>query len=304
MKYADLMNKNHNKVPVKTGIVFPCDEISLLSAVEAAEANIIDPLLVGPVDKIKYAADHHRLDISKYTILNANNEVDAARLAVNEVKTGFVHALMKGCLHTDEFMGAVTSSAHGIKTNRRLSHVYLLEVPTYHKMFVVTDAAINLNPTLEDKRDIVQNSIDFFLAIFGRSPTVALLSAVENITTRIPSTIDAAALCKMADRNQITGHLFIDGPFAFDNAISDVSAKIKKIKSAVPGDVDILVCPDLESANMLAKSIVYMANAKAAGLVLGARVPIILTSRADLGETRLTSCVLAATMASSNNHTN
>ena len=279
-----------------TIVAHPCDETSLRGATEAAEAGIIVPIMVGPVAKIASVAKTYGLDISRFDIVDAPHSHAAADKAVQLIREGRGELLMKGSLHTDELLHSVTSSATGLRTERRLSHVFIMDVPTYAETLFVTDAAINIFPDLDAKRDIVQNAIDLYTQIGLGTPRVALLSAVETVTTKIPSTIDAAALCKMADRGQITGGL-LDGPLAFDNAIDPEEARIKGIRSEVAGRAQILVVPDLEAGNMLAKNLTFLAKADAAGIVLGARVPIILTSRADSVRTRMASCAAAVLYA-------
>jgi phosphate acetyltransferase len=279
-----------------TVVVHPCDETSLRGATEAAEAGMIIPILVGPKEKISSVAHKYDLDISRYEIVDAPHSDAAAAKGVELIRQGRGELLMKGSLHTDELMREVTSGATGLRTARRISHVFALDVPTHPDPLFVTDAAVNIFPDLDVKRDIVQNAIDFFRDLGLGEPRVALLSAVETVTSKIPSTIDAAALCKMAERGQITGGL-LDGPLAFDNAISPEAAEIKGIKSAVAGRAQILVVPDLEAGNMLAKNLIFLAKADAAGIVLGARVPIILTSRADSVRTRMASCAIAVLLA-------
>ena len=256
-------------------------------------------ILVGPEAKIRSLAEEFGIDLNGVRIVNARHSHDAAAMAVSLVRTGDAEALMKGSLHTDELMAEVVSRASGLRTERRISHVFVMNVPTYQGPLLITDAAINIAPTLEDKVDIIQNAIELAHIIGIPEPKVAILSAVETINPKIQSTLDAAALCKMADRGQITGGI-LDGPLAFDNAVSIVAAKTKGIKSAVAGHAEILVVPDLESGNMVAKQLEYLANALTAGIVLGARVPIVLTSRADSAETRTASCVIAALVAHSN----
>ena len=275
-----------------TAVAHPCDESSLTAAVEAAEADLIRPVLVGPEAKVRAVAGQFGLDIRPYPLVDAPHSHAAAAKAVEIVRTGEAEALMKGSLHTDELMAEVVRKDTGLRTERRISHVFIMDVPTYPKPLAVTDAAINIFPDLETKVDIVQNAIDMAHALGRDLPKVAILSAVETVTPKIPSTIDAAALCKMAERGQITGAL-LDGPLAFDNAISKEAAEIKGIRSEVAGGPDILVVPDLEAGNMLAKQLSFLANADAAGIVLGARVPIILTSRADTVRARLASCAVA-----------
>jgi phosphate acetyltransferase len=295
-KYERLIARAKLVPAAPTIVVHPCDETSLRGVVEAADAGIILPILVGPKKKIEAVAEQFKLAINRYEIVDVPHSNAAAAKAVQLVLEGKGELLMKGSLHTDELMRAVTASANGLRTARRISHVFVMDVPTYAETVFITDAAINIFPDLEAKRDIVQNAIDLFTQVGLGTPHVALLSAVETVTPKIPSTIDAAALCKMADRGQITGGL-LDGPLAFDNAVDSKAAKIKGIKSAVAGRAQILVVPDLEAGNMLAKNLTFLSNADAAGIVLGARVPIILTSRADSVRTRMASCAVAVLYA-------
>jgi phosphate acetyltransferase len=295
-KYERLIARAKLVPAAPTIVVHPCDETSLRGVVEAADAGIILPILVGPKKKIEAVAEQFKLAIDRYDIVDVPHSNAAAAKAVQLVLEGKGELLMKGSLHTDELMRAVTASANGLRTARRISHVFVMDVPTYAETVFITDAAINIFPDLEAKRDIVQNAIDLFTQVGLGTPHVALLSAVETVTPKIPSTIDAAALCKMADRGQITGGL-LDGPLAFDNAVDSKAAKIKGIKSAVAGRAQILVVPDLEAGNMLAKNLTFLSNADAAGIVLGARVPIILTSRADSVRTRMASCAVAVLYA-------
>jgi phosphate acetyltransferase len=295
-KYEHLLALAKKVHSPKTIVVHPCDESSLKGALQAAEAGLIEPVLVGPSAKIKAAAQQARLDISRFEIVNADHSEAAAAKGVQLIHEGKGELLMKGSLHTDELMRSVTSGTTGLRTARRISHVFIMDVPSYKETLIITDAAINIFPDLDCKRDIVQNAIDLYTQIWQTPPRVAILSAVETVTTKIPSTIDAAALCKMADRGQITGGT-LDGPLAFDNAIDPEAAKIKGIKSPVAGRAQILVVPDLEAGNMLAKNLTFMLRADAAGLVLGARVPIILTSRADSLIARMASCAVAALYA-------
>nr|WP_299245418.1 bifunctional enoyl-CoA hydratase/phosphate acetyltransferase [uncultured Halomonas sp.] len=290
-RYKTLIDATQDLEPVRTAIVHPCDGVSLSGALEAANQGLIVPVLVGPRAKIEAAAVEAECDLGGIEIVDTPHSHAAAEMAVSLVRQTKVEALMKGKLHTDELMAAVVSSAQGIRTERRLSHIYALDVPHYHKPLFITDAAINIYPTLDDKRDIVQNAIDLAHALGIDTPKVALLSAVETVTPKINSTIEAAALCKMADRGQIRGGL-IDGPLAFDNAVSPEAVKTKGLSSPVAGDADILVAPDLEAGNMIAKQLIYLAGADAAGVVLGARVPIMLTSRADNTLSRLASAAL------------
>jgi phosphate acetyltransferase len=295
-KYDRLIAKAREVPPATTVVVHPCDETSLRGAVEAAEAGIIKPVLVAPAAKLAAVANAHKLDISRYEIVDAAHSDDAAAKGVELVRQGRGEMLMKGSLHTDELMHAVTAAATGLRTARRISHVFVMDVPTHSDTLFITDAAINIFPDLDAKRDIVQNAIDLFRGIGLGKPRVAILSAVETVTTKIPSTIDAAALCKMAERGQITGGL-LEGPLAFDNAIDPGAAEIKGIKSPVAGHAQILVVPDLEAGNMLAKNLTFLAKADAAGIVLGARVPIVLTSRADSVRARMASCAVAVLYA-------
>jgi phosphate acetyltransferase len=285
------------RVPAaKTVVVHPCDETSLRGATEAAELGIIIPILVGPAAKIAAVAAQHKLDIGRYEIVDVPHSEAAAAKGVELIRQSHGELLMKGSLHTDELMRAVASSATGLRTARRISHVFIMDVPTYQETLFITDAAINIFPDLDAKRDIIQNAIDLWTQVGLGTPRVAILSAVETVTSKIPSTIEAAALCKMADRGQITGGV-LDGPLAFDNAIDAEAAKIKGIKSEVAGRAQILVVPDLEAGNMLAKNLTFLAKAGAAGIVLGARVPIVLTSRADSVRTRMASCAVAVLYA-------
>jgi phosphotransacetylase len=260
--------------------------------VEAASEGLIVPILVGPRDKILFTAKSAGIDLSGFRIVDAAHSHASAFKAVELLRQAEAELLMKGSLHTDELMSAIVSRDGGLRTARRISHVFVMDVPTYHKVLVVTDGAINIAPTLEEKMDICQNAIDLAISLGLQEPKVAILAAVETVTSKMPATIDAAALCKMAERGQITGAL-LDGPLAFDNAISKQAAKTKGIRSDVAGDPDILLAPDLEAGNILAKQLTFLANADSAGLVLGARVPIILTSRADSVRSRIASCAVA-----------
>ena len=295
-KYDSLIAAAKAIPSAATLVVHPCDESSLRGVAEAAAAGLIEPILVGPVAKIRDVASKHGIDIAGYEIVDAPHSEAAAARAVELVHEAKGEMLMKGSLHTDELMRSVTAKT-GLRTERRISHVFVMDVPAYAETIFVTDAAINIFPDLDCKRDIIQNAIDLFTqAGFGTSPRVAILSAVETVTSKIPSTIEAAALCKMADRGQITGGL-LDGPLAFDNAVDTEAARIKGIKSEVAGRAQILVVPDLESGNMLAKNLAYFAKADGAGIVLGARVPIVLTSRADSLRARMASCAVATLYA-------
>jgi phosphate acetyltransferase len=295
-RYQNLLASVKGLEPIPTAVAHPCDYESLRGPVIAFQEGIIEPILVGPESKIRSLAEEFGIDLHGIRIVNAKHSHDSAALAVSMVRTGDAEALMKGSLHTDELMSEVVARANGLRTARRISHVFVMNVPTYHRPLLITDAAINIKPTLEDKVDIIQNAIDLAHILGIPEPKVAILSAIETVNPKIQSTLDAAALCKMADRGQIKGGL-LDGPLAFDNAVSIVAAKTKGIKSAVAGHAEILVVPDLESGNMVAKQLEYLANALTAGIVLGTSVPIILTSRADTAETRTASCVIAALVA-------
>lgn len=286
--------------PLRTGVVHPVSVDSLAGAVEAGRKNLIEPVLIGPEDRIRKTAEEASLDIDGLELTGTEHSHEAAETAVHMAREGKVDALMKGHIHTDELLGFITAKSSGLRTGRRMSHVFCMDVPdeNYPKPLWMSDAAVNIEPTLEDKKDITQNAIDLFRACGFGTPKVAILSATEQITHRIPSTVEAAALCKMADREWITGGI-IDGPLAFDNAISKEAAKTKHIKSEVAGDVDILIVPDLESGNMLYKQMKYLSGYNAAGLVVGARVPVILTSRAGGVKTRLASAALALLYANS-----
>lgn len=291
-RYRQLIDATRSLEPLKTAIVHPCDELSLAGALEARRQGLIDPVLVGPALKIRNAAAAAGLSIDGIELVDVPHSHAAAARAVELARTGAVRSLMKGALHTDELMAAVVDATCGLRTGRRMSHVFALDVPTYPKPLLITDAAINIEPDLDAKRDIVQNAIDLAHALGIAAPKVAILSAVETVYPKIRSTIDAAALCKMVDRGQITGGI-VDGPLAFDNAVSRAAASAKAIVSPVAGDADILVVPDLEAGNMLAKQLIYLSGAESAGIVLGARVPIVLTSRSDSVLSRLASCALA-----------
>lgn len=295
-KYERLIARCKLLSPTVTAVAHPCDENSLRGAVEAAEMGLLQPILVGPRAKIEAVAAQFKLDISKFELIDVEHSVAAAEIAVQLAREGRAELLMKGSLHTDELMAAVVKSGTGLRTGRRVSHCFIMDVPSLDRALIITDAAINIFPTMEDKVHIIQNAIDLAHSLGIALPKVALLSAMETINTKVPSTVEAGALCKMADRGQITGGI-LDGPLALDNAIDLNAAKIKKIESPVAGVADILVVPDLEAGNMLAKSLSFMADADAAGIVLGARVPIILTSRADSVLTRLASCAVAALVA-------
>jgi phosphate acetyltransferase len=291
-KYELLLERCRSLEPVPTAVAHPCEETALAGAIEAGQKGLIVPILVGPAAKVQEIAKKSGLDLGKTRIVDAPHSHASAARAVELVRKGDAELLMKGSLHTDELLGAVVARETGLRTGRRISHVFIMDVPTYHKVLMVTDAAINIAPVLEDKADIVQNAIDLAISLGVKQPKVAILAAVETINSKMPATIDAAALCKMADRGQIKGGI-LDGPLAFDNAISKEAARVKGIESEVAGDPDILLVPDLEAGNMLAKQLSFLANADSAGLVLGARVPIILTSRADSVRSRIASCGVA-----------
>ncbi|HUP05864.1 MAG TPA: phosphate acetyltransferase [Caldimonas sp.] len=295
-KYQRLIEFCKSLPPTPTAVVHPCDRSSLEGALQAAKLGLIEPILVGPRDKIEATAKAADIDISACTIVEAPHSHAAAEAGVRLVREGKAEALMKGSLHTDELMGAVVQRDSGLRTARRVSHCFVMDVPSYEHALIVTDAAVNIAPTLEEKADILQNAIDLAHALRVDDVRVAILSAMETVNTKVPSTIEAAALCKMVDRHQITGAV-VDGPLALDNAISLEAAKIKKIDSPVAGRANVLLVPDLEAGNMLAKSLSFLAGADAAGIVLGARVPVILTSRADSVMTRMASCAVAVLFA-------
>ena len=291
-KYEQALTKCRHLDPIPTAVAHPCDESSLAGAFEAMANGLITPILVGPVKRIHDVAARHGIDLGKTRLVDAPHSHASAAKAVELVRQGEAELLMKGSLHSDELLGAVVARDTGLRTDRRISHVFIMDVPTYHKVLFVTDAAINISPTLEDKVDICQNAIDMAIALGLDRPKVAILAAVETVNSKMQATIDAACLCKMADRGQIN-HGLLDGPLAFDNAISKDAAVIKGIRSDVAGDPDILLVPDLEAGNILAKQLTFLANADSAGVVLGARVPIILTSRADSVRSRSASCAVA-----------
>lgn len=295
-KYERLIAAAQRETPAVTIVAHPCDETSLRGAIEAAKAQLIVPVLVGPESRIRAIAAEHDIDLGGYEIVDTPHSHASAARGVALIREGRGELLMKGSLHTDELMREVASSSTGLRTERRISHVFVMDVPGHEETLFITDAAINISPDLDAKRDIVQNAIDLFAGIGLGEPRVAILSAVETVTTKIPTTIEAAALCKMAERGQITGGL-LEGPLAFDNAIDPEAARIKGISSPVAGRAQILVVPNLEAGNMLAKNLTFLSNADAAGIVLGARVPIVLTSRADSVRTRLASCAVAALYA-------
>jgi phosphate acetyltransferase len=295
-KYEQLLQRCRDLPPVPTAVAYPCEETALAGAIDAGAKGLITPILVGPSVTIRDIAKAKNIDLGNTEIVDvAGSQASAAR-AVALVREGKAELLMKGSLHSDEILAAVIARETGLRTGRRLSHVFLMDVPTYHKVLLVTDAAINIAPTLEDKVDICQNAIDLARTFGIERPKVAILAAVETVNSKMPATLDAAALCKMAERGQIKGGL-LDGPLAFDNAISRDAARMKGITSEVAGDPDILLAPDLEAGNMMAKQLSFLANADSAGLVLGARVPVILTSRADSLRSRIASCAVAVLAA-------
>jgi phosphate acetyltransferase len=295
-KYQQLLDRCKSLPPTPTAVAYPCDESSLKGAIEAAELGLLAPILVGPRGKIEALAKQFGTDISRYEVVDAPDSQAAAEAAVRLVREGKAEMLMKGSLHTDEILAAVVARDTGLRTGRRISHCFVMDVPTLEQAIIITDAAVNIFPTFEDKVHIIQNAIDLAISLGKLKPKVAILSAMETVNPKVPSTIEAGALCKMADRGQITGGI-LDGPLALDNAINLNAAKTKKIDSPVAGQADILVVPDLEAGNMLAKSLTFLADADSAGIVLGARVPIILTSRADSVMSRLASCAVAILVA-------
>lgn len=295
-KYRRLIEVARKHPPLATAVAHPCDRVSLESAVEAANLGLMKPILVGPPARLLDVAEREALDITPFEIVEARHSHDSAAKAVELVRAGQAEALMKGSLHTDELMGAAVARETGIRTERRISHCFVMAVPSYGDALIITDAAVNIAPSLADKVDIVQNAIDLAHALGVAEVRVAILSAMETVNPKVSSTIEAAALCKMADRGQITGAL-LDGPLALDNAIDPEAAALKRIVSPVAGKANVLVVPDLEAGNMLAKSLSFLAGADAAGIVLGTRVPIVLTSRADSLTTRLASCAVAVLVA-------
>ncbi|HXK25440.1 MAG TPA: bifunctional enoyl-CoA hydratase/phosphate acetyltransferase [Myxococcota bacterium] len=295
-KYEALLAQCKGLHPIPTAVAHPCEETALEGAVEAADRGLITPILVGPIAKMRAVAREHDIDLSRFDLVDVPHSHAAADKAVELVRQGRAELLMKGSLHSDELLAAVVARDTGLRTGRRLSHVFLMDIPTYHKVLIVTDAAINIAPDLDTKADICQNAIDLAVALGVLRPKVAILAAVETVNSKMPATIDAACLCKMSERGQIRDGV-LDGPLAFDNAISKEAAKIKGIESEVAGDPDILLAPDLEAGNILAKQLTFLANADSAGLVLGARVPIVLTSRSDSVRSRIASCAVAMRVA-------
>jgi phosphotransacetylase len=295
-KYELLLERCKSLEPVPTAVAHPCEASALAGAVDAGQKGLIVPILVGPTNEISATAKAAGIDLDGLEIVDAPDSHAAAARAVQLIREGRAEVLMKGSLHTDELMSAIVSREGGLRTGRRISHAFLMDVPTYHKVLIVTDAAINIAPALEDKVDICQNAIDLAISLGREKPKVAILAAVETVSSKMPATIDAAALCKMAERRQITGGI-VDGPLPFDSAISREAADTKGIVSEVAGDPDILLVPDLEAGNILAKQLSFLANADSAGLVLGARVAVILTSRADSVRSRIASCAVANLVA-------
>ena len=301
-KYQRLIDVCKSIPPTPTAVAHPCDASSLEGAMEAARLGLIVPTLVGPRERILAVAAKAGIDLSETTIVDTPHSEASASMAVQLVREGKAEALMKGSLHTDELMAAVVKRDTGLRTARRVSHCFVMDVPGHDQVLIISDAAVNIAPTLEDKVHILQNAIDLAHALDMPEVRVAILSAMETVNPKVPSTIEAAALCKMLDRGQITGAL-VDGPLALDNAINLAAAKIKKIDSPVAGRANVLLVPDLEAGNMLAKSLSFLAGADAAGIVLGAKVPIILTSRADSVLTRLASCAVAVMVAKARRET-
>jgi len=295
-KYEKLLERCRGLAPIVTAVAYPCEATALAAAMDASRNGLIIPILVGPAAKIAQVAKEGKIALGDTRVVEAADSRAAAAKAVELVRSGEAELLMKGSLHSDEILGAVVAKETGLRTGRRLSHVFLMDVPTYHKVLIVTDGAINIAPTLEDKVDICQNAIDLARSFGIERPKVAILAAVETVNSKMPATLDAAALCKMAERGQIKGGL-LEGPLAFDNAISVEAARTKGIHSEVAGDPDILLAPDLEAGNMVAKQLSFLARADSAGLVLGARVPVILTSRADSVRSRIASCAVAVLLA-------
>jgi phosphate acetyltransferase len=291
-----LIEECQRREPIPVAVCWPCSQVSLAGATEAAEAGLILPQLVGSAAEIRTVAEEAGLDLMAYDIVNVNSDEEAAAESTEICRTGHAKALMKGSIHTDLLMRFVLRKEGGLRTSRRVSHVFIMEAPLYDRTLLITDAAINIYPTLEEKVDIVQNAIDLAHLLGNQEPKVAILSAVETVNPKIVSTLDAAALCKMADRGQIMGAI-LDGPLAFDTAVSEEAALVKRLSSPVAGKADIVIVPDLESGNMLAKQLEYLGGARLAGIVLGARVPIILTSRADSAESRVASCAVASLLA-------
>ena len=295
-KYELILERCKSVEPVVTAVAHPCEKSALAGAIEARDLGLIEPILVGPAKKINEVAKASGIDLGGAQVVDTPHSHASAAKAVELVRQGQAELLMKGSLHTDELLGAVVARETGLRTGRRISHVFIMDVPTYHKVLIITDAAINIAPDLETKVDIIQNAIDLAILLGVQRPKVAILAAVETVNSKMPATLDAAALCKMAERGQITGGL-LDGPLAFDNAISKQAAETKGIRSEVAGDPDILLAPDLEAGNMMAKQLSFLANADSAGVVLGARVPIILTSRSDTVRSRIASCAVAVLAA-------
>jgi phosphotransacetylase len=295
-KYERLLARCSGLEPIRTAVAYPCERSALEGAFQARDKGLIVPILVGPAEKIEEIAAASAISLRNSEIVDTSHSEASAAKSVELVRTGQAELLMKGSLHTDELLTAVVARDTGLRSGRRLSHVFIMDVPAYHKVLIITDAAINISPTLEEKMDICQNAIDLAIDLGLKRPKVAILAAVETVTSKMPATIDAAALCKMADRGQIKGGI-LDGPLAFDNAICSQASETKGIHSDVAGDPDILLVPDLEAGNMLAKQLSFLANADSVGLVLGARIPIIVTSRADTVRSRIASCAVAVLAA-------
>ena len=293
--FASLIERGRNRSPIPVAVCWPCSDVSLAGAVDAAEAGLIHPLLVGSTPVMRKIAELAELDLTSCEMVDVESEAEAARRSTELCRTGRANALMKGSLHTDLLMRFVLLKEEGLRTSRRVSHVFIMEAPLYERALLITDAAINIYPTLEEKVDIVQNAIDLAHVLGIRAPKVAILSAIETVNPKIISTLDAAALCKMAERGQITGAI-LDGPLAFDTAVSPEAVRVKHLVSRVAGEADIVLVPDLESGNMLAKQLEYLGGARLAGVVLGAGVPIVLTSRADSAESRVASCAVASAL--------
>jgi len=298
--YKQMIAMKHDYAPIITAVVHPLDKDSLQGAIASAEAKLIDPILIGPEERMRAVAKEANIDLSPYKIVTTQHSHESARVAVQLAKASKVEALMKGKIHTDELMLAIIDKINGLRTGRRMSHIFAMEVQSYPKPLFISDAAVNITPNLMEKRDIVQNAIDLFAILGLGIPKVAIISATEEITEKIPSTLDAASLCKMAERGQITGGI-LDGPLALDLAISPESARVKGIKSEVAGNADIIIVPDIESGNMLYKQMTYLSGMQAAGLVMGATVPIILTSRGSDELSRVASSVMALLYARSKN---
>ena len=296
VKFDEMLAGRKGQVPLPTAVVHPCSVDALAGAVEAARAGLIDPLLVGPLEQIREVAARAKLDLAPYKFIATADAEESAAVAANLAGSGKAGALMKGSLHTDQFMHAVLQRENRLRTSRLLSHCMLIAAPAYSRRIIVSDAAVNIAPDVDQKRDIVQNAIILARAVGIAKPKVAILAAIETVNSKMPATMDAAALAKMADRRQIVGGV-VDGPLDLDIAVDAEAARIKGVDTPVAGQADILIAPNIEAGNMMYKELTFMAGAQAAGLVMGARVPLILTSRADTAETRLFSCALAVLLA-------